>query len=209
MTYVLIQTHKRVLCFCNMQHSLSHMCDERTAASRHARHINDKHSVSRRRHNYISRLNIPCRTNCIVSACPLYESQCARGVVRGAWWRRHSQGIPSEVARRGCSTPLVPRHSALLVPRFTFHPCPTMSLAHISPLSPWTFNYQQSIFGHVPQSFEVQSGGRPRGAFWMLRLIVIYAHGVCADDDIPKLTSFDVFLPSCYLLSKRGIHPYI
>lgn len=169
--------YKRALCFCNMQHSLSHMCDERTAASRHARHINDEHRVSRPRHNYISRLGISCRMNCIVSACPLYDSVCplASSVALGDVAIPSCN--PSEVGRRVPPTPSVPRHSAL-VPRFTFRPCPTMSPAHISPLSPWSFNYQQSIFGHVPQSFEVQSAEDLAGAFWMLRLIVIYARSL-------------------------------
>lgn len=32
-------------------------------------------TMSRRRHNYISLLGIPCRINCIVSACPLCDSR--------------------------------------------------------------------------------------------------------------------------------------
>lgn len=120
-------------------------------------------TVSRRRHNYISRLGIPCRTNCIVSACPLYDSVCP--------WRRPWHLVTSPFPaqplgsrQKGFSTPLVPRHSAF-VPRFTFRPCSTMSLARVSPLSPWSFNYQQSIFGHVPQSFEVQSAKDLAGPF--------------------------------------------
>lgn len=105
-----------------------------------------------RRHNYISRLGIPCRTNCIVSACPLYDSVCP--------WRRPWHLVTSPFPAqplgsrwKGFSTPF----GSALVPRFTFHPCSTTSLAHVSPPSLWSFNYQQSIFGHVPQSFEVQS----------------------------------------------------
>lgn len=135
-------------------------------------------TMSRRRHNYISRLGIPCRINCIVSACPLYDSVS----IRGAWWRRHSQCNPSEAD--GVPQPLSAIHPArpMLVPR-------PLHSTLVDDISSFVFGPRGALI--INKAFSrtraviVQSAlaGRIPGAFWMLQLIVIYAWSLCQSRD--------------------------
>lgn len=121
-------------------------------------------TMSRRRHNYISLLDIPCRINCIVSACPLYDSRVsvAPSVALG------DVAIRSATPRKsGLGSAFNPFGSADaprgIVPTLYGPPLSTTSL--ISSSSPRRFNYQQSVFSHVLQSPGVQLAEDFREAF--------------------------------------------
>jgi len=136
-------------------------------------------TMSRRRHNYISLLDISCRINCIVSACPLCDSRVsvAPSVALGDVAIRdpsetESRLIPQPFRVRRCPARAIP-------PMFYISPLATTSLIS----SPWSFNYQQSVFGHVLQSPGVQLAEDFREAFLTLWLIVIYARNLCRSGD--------------------------
>lgn len=142
-------------------------------------------TMSRRRHNYISLLGIPCRINCIVSACPLCDSRVSVApsvalgdvAIRSATPRKPGLGG----WRGDPSTPSVSPRLSARVPMFYVPPLSATSL--ISSPSPWSFNYQQSVFGHVLQSSGVQLAKDFCETFSTLWLIVIYARNLHRSGD--------------------------
>lgn len=107
---------------------------------------------------------------------------CICGAVRGTWWHRHSQRDPSEAGSGWSLNPFgFRRCPARIPPMFYVPPLATTSLI-LSP-SPWSFNYQQSVLGHVLQSSGVQLAEDFCEAFLTLWLIVIYARNLCRPRD--------------------------
>lgn len=122
--------------------------------------------------------------------------------IRSATPRKPARGFLNPFRHQQCPAP---------VWRFTF--LPSSMTSSIPALSPWSFNYQQSVFGHVPQSSRSAIAGRLLASGFLNAMV---NYDLCAKPgaghEISKLTSFDVSLSAYYLPSSatRGENsPYV